>query len=72
MTVKDGLYYCDICKNTAPIPKGTGFAFPPNPLGIDHAHQSCYNTYYEIGKEATKNMSSADIEALRKEWNKAK
>jgi hypothetical protein len=42
MTLKDGLYYCDICKHTNPIPKGQGFSFHNNPLGIDHAHQSCY------------------------------
>jgi hypothetical protein len=70
MTLKDGLYYCDICKDKKSIPKGKGFSFPPNPLGIDHAHQSCYNKYYEMGKQATKNMSDADIAKLKEQWDK--
>lgn len=42
MTLKDGKYYCDICKDTNPIPKGKGFSFTSNILGVEHAHQSCY------------------------------
>lgn len=42
MTEKEGLYYCDICHDKNPIPKMTGFSFPINPLGIEHAHQECY------------------------------
>lgn len=41
MTKNDNGYLCDICKKD--IMLGTGFSFPVNLLGIEHAHQSCYN-----------------------------
>jgi hypothetical protein len=55
LTLKNGLYYCDICHDKNSIPKGTGFSFPPNPLNIEHAHQSCYNEYYNMGKSFVEN-----------------
>lgn len=42
MTFRDGKYYCDICMDSKPIEKGTGFSFPSNALGIEHSHQLCY------------------------------
>lgn len=70
MTEKKGKYYCDICHDATPIEKGKGFNFPPNPLGIEHAHQTCYNSYYDMGKEVTKGMTKTDIEKLSVEWNR--
>lgn len=56
MTVKNGSYYCDLCKDGEPIAKGTGFWFHSNPFGIEHAHQVCYNTAYQQGKEIVRGL----------------
>jgi hypothetical protein len=75
MTENNGKYYCDICKDDKPIPKGTGFSFPKNPLGIEHSHQTCYfekqkETKVELDKDASKAyMKFKGINLSQKEVN---
>lgn len=50
MTEKNGKYYCDICKDETPIPKGEGFWFAQPNFGIEHAHQTCYRKSKNLAK----------------------
>lgn len=73
MTEKNGKYYCDICKDTEPIVKGTGFRFDNNRLGIEHSHQTCYLSKQTetkellISKEAKQFLNKEGIELTPQE-----